>query len=199
MRKLLLFLFTIVSLDLASQSIDEKPSKTFNVNINGTIRKVKEDEAFKLEDKIIKINISPEMTFSKGIVSFDYPQYFAYEYNDEGNSLKSWVLSGNDFKIFYMIIKGNFSPSDYADSMKTKFEESIDTDATLSINKNTFEGRKLMVSVLRNPFDMEIYKLKFDGKNTHFLIFQDSKKENGNKSDESALAKEILNKTFYLH
>lgn len=199
MRKLLLFLFTIVSLDLASQSIDEKPSKTFNVNINGTIRKVKEDEAFKLEDKIIKINISPEMTFSKGIVSFDYPQYFAYEFNDEGNSLKSWVLSGNDFKIFYMIIKGNFSPSDYADSMKTKFEESIDTDVTLSINKNTFEGRKLMVSVLRNPFDMEIYKLKFDGKNTHFLIFQDSKKENDNKSDESALAKEILNKTFYLH
>ena len=102
MRKLLLFLFTIVSLDLASQSIDEKPSKTFNVTINGTIRKVKEDEAFKLEDKIIKINISPEMTFSKGIVSFDYPQYFAYEFNDEGNSLKSWVLSGNDFKIFYM-------------------------------------------------------------------------------------------------
>ena len=48
--------------------------------------------------------------------------------------------------------------------MKTKFEESIDTDVTLSINKNTFEGRKLMVSVLRNPFDMEIYKLKFDGK-----------------------------------
>ena len=120
MRKLLLFFCSIVSLSLASQSIDEKPSKTFNVNINGTIRKVKEDEAFKLEDKIIKINISPEMTFSKGIVSFDYPQYFAYEYNDEGNSLKSWVLSGNDFKIFYMIIKGNFSPSDYADSMKAK-------------------------------------------------------------------------------
>ena len=199
MRKLLLFLFTIVSLDLASQSIDEKPSKTFNVNINGTIRKVKEDEAFKLEDKIIKINISPEMTFSKGIVSFDYPQYFAYEFNDEGNSLKSWVLSGNDFKIFYMIIKGNFSPSDYADSMKTKFEESIDTDVTLTINKNTFEGRKLMVSVLRNPFDMEIYKLKFDGKKTPLLIFLDSKKENGNKSDENALEKEIINKTFYLH
>lgn len=199
MKKILLFFCAIVSLDLASQNIDEKPFKTFNVSINGTIRKLKEGETFKLDDKIIKIIISPEVTFSKGIVSFDYPQYFSYEYNDEGNSLKNWVLSGNDFKIFYIIIKGDYSATNYADLMKAKFEKAIDTDIKITINGNTFEGRKLKVSVLRNPFEMEIYKLKFDGKSTHFLIFQDSIKDKGNNSEESSLAKEIINKTFNFH
>lgn len=199
MRKIVFFFCAIVSLKLAAQNTDEKPANIFNVTINDVTRKVKEGETFKIGDKLIKINVSSEVNFRKGIVSFDYPQYFGYEYSEEGDQLKSWILSGNDFKVFYMIIKGNLSANGYADIMNSEIGKAINSEVQISINKNKFEGRKLLVSVLKNPFAMEIYKLKFDGVNTHFLVFQDSKKENGNDSDESSFVKEILNKTFYLH
>lgn len=198
MKNLLIIFGTLFYSFLFSQSKDDKPKSIFNVEVNGTKTAVREGEDFKLDGKTIRISLSSEVTFSKRNISFNYPQYFTYEYEKENESLENWTISGNDFKIFYMIIKGNYSAEKYASIMKSKIANSTESEVEISLNQNTFKGIRLDVSVLKNPMKLEIFKIKFDGNNTYFLVFQDSKKGNYSESEECVMAKSIIDKTLLI-
>ena len=198
MRNLVIVFGLLFSSFLFSQSKDDKPKSIFNVEINGAKTVVKEGEDFKLDGKTIKISLSSEVTFSKGNIRFNYPQYFTYEYKNLSESLENWVLSGNHFKIFLMKFKGNQSIKSYVQVIRERFVNSVDSEIDISLNKNIFKGYKIDVSVLSNPMKMEIFKIKYDGNNTYFLVFQDTKKGNYSESEEYVMAKNIIDKTLVI-
>ena len=105
MRNLVIVFGVLFSSFLFSQSKDDKPKSIFNVEINGAKTVVKEGEDFKLDGKTIKISLSSEVTFSKGNIRFNYPQYFTYEY-------KNLTNKSSDIIVTYIL--ANFNDKKYS-------------------------------------------------------------------------------------
>ena len=97
-----------------------------------------------------------------------------------------------------MKFKGNQSIKSYVQVIRERFVNSVDSEIDISLNKNIFKGYKIDVSVLSNPMKMEIFKIKYDGNNTYFLVFQDTKKGNYSESEEYVMAKNIIDKTLVI-
>jgi hypothetical protein len=134
----------------------------------------------------MKLVAEPYREFGYGGVSFQYPRAFSFEADVKDRENKSWILSGNDFKIMYFLQGEKLTSDNYADEMIKQFgaknaKKSAMTSDVLGGNRAgtridvTLAGHRMTLDILCGPF----------AEGTRVVVLQDSPKEAGQSSQEA--------------
>jgi hypothetical protein len=69
-------------------------------------------------------------------------------------------------------------------------------DIEIKLGALDLKGRRINVNMFGEKLTCDMYKLDSNDYKSHFIAFQDSKKEDGSDSDESAKTYELINQTI---
>jgi hypothetical protein len=183
---------------IADETI-EPPAK-YRLEVEGKSYPAVEGEAVKitgtLTNPTVKIVAEPYREFGYGGVSFQYPRAFTFEADVKDKDYKSWILSGNDFKIMYFLLNEKTTPDEYADEMIKQFGAK---NATKSAMKSDLlggnrDGARIDVTLAGHKMTMDILCVPFAG-GTRVVVLQDSPK-GAQASPEAKEALPVLKKTW---
>lgn len=178
-----------------------EPPRKFTLEINGETHAVALDQPFKLEGVFenpeLVLKASPTRLFPYGGVEFLYPAYFTWEADLEEGGIKTWTLSGNDFKIMYFVSPVSLSQEVYAAAMVEQFgREKVRTaEKERTLDGRVLKGKFLTIDLAGVFLIMEIYQLpSLSG--SRLLVLQDSPPEDRACSEESEETLELLKSSF---
>ncbi len=196
MKPFLFFALVLLSFTVLAQDKSE-PKSSFTLSINGEPYTVTEGQLLKLDHDITKpvitVKLAENKQFDNSFASFLFPRNFSYEYEEE-TGFKNWTLAGNDLTILLFELDGASGTQDLAENMIKKFGKKnckLET-ASRKLGGQTLEGHQLHVTLVGQKLNIDILKLKSDETKSRFMILQDTPKEDGTDSDESAKAIGII-------
>ena len=188
-------LLILTSLIGFAQNNEQK--QRLEVIIDGKTYYTNENDTLLVNNKPITIKVAKTQIFSTDKISFEYQNHLSLETENE-IELNSYTLDGDDLVISNFDFQVLIKTEDLANEMIKEFgkKNCKVTDSKISINSNTFEGNKIIVTILNSLQSIEIYKISDKNNKTQILIIHDSKNDDGSDSTEYKNAIEILNKTF---
>lgn len=133
-------------------------------------------------------------------IRFRYPRSFTFEADLAGPQSKTWVLSGNDFKVMYFVLGAPVSTGQFADSMLDQFGREnariVDAEAAITLGRERLVGTSLRVSVGGERLVTDIYRIPSRDTEARLLVFQDSLDDAGNRSEEGRRALAEIDSSF---
>lgn len=188
---------TVITVVLAgfvglSFAMDEsqEPQVQYTLEINGQEHGVLLNKPLEIsgvyENPKVLLKAEPTRHFSYGGIAFQYPASFSWEAEIEAQNQKTWVLSGNDFKIMYFVLPQAISVDSYIQAIAKQFgaADTRISDAERTIGGNTNAGKLLFVKVAGAALKFEVYALPAE-LGSKLLVFQDSPPDDKVNSEES--------------
>ena len=194
---LTLLLLACVYVSVVGQETEKAPKMKLELTFNGQSHQITDGDTISVDGNEIIIKTLDYLTFDKGVVKFSYPKYFAYEF-EEDYAFKNWTLNGSDFVIMYFEL-GVYTE---LDALTGEMVKSFGVDNCKVEEKKTkigeieLSGKRIDVEILGQKLTYDLYRLESNDAKSHFIAFQDSKKENGGDSNEYREGLKILNKTL---
>ncbi|PTB97266.1 hypothetical protein C9994_03560 [Marivirga lumbricoides] len=199
MNKISIFLLflTIISINVNGQDENSEPLMNLDIYVNGEKFQIKDGDTLNISNTQIVVKSSDFMTFDFGVVSFDYPKYFAYSF-EEDFAYKNWTLDGNDLVIMYFEIGAEAELDMFIKEMVKQFgrKNCNVIDHFVKIGDLDLKGKRINVEIIGQKITYDMYKLESNDFKSHFIAFQDSKNEDGLDSKESIETLNIINETI---
>jgi len=199
MSKILIFLLllSLINLTVKGQNENSEPLMNLDIYVNGEKFQIKDGDTLNISNTQIIVKSSDFMTFDFGVLSFEYPKYFAYSF-EEDFTYKNWTLDGNDLVIMYFEIGAEAELDMFIKEMVKQFgKKNCDViDHSAQIGDLDLKGKRIIVELLGQKLTYDMYKLESNDFNSHFIAFQDSKNEDGSDSKESIETMNIINTTI---
>jgi hypothetical protein len=170
-----------------------------NVIIDNQHFLINEGDTLRFDNKLMTIKTSNYMTFNFGVLSFDYPRHFAFEF-EQDFAYKNYTLDGNNFVIMYFEIGTKVTLEPFILEMVKKFgrKNCIVTDKQIKLGDIDFIGKRIDINLIGEKLTYGMYLVPCNDYKTHFIAFQDSKNEDGSDSLEGLETIDIINKTIKL-
>jgi hypothetical protein len=178
----------------------KEPPVKYRLEVDGKVYPAVEGEAVKITGTLmnptVKIVAEPFREFGYGGVSFQYPRAFTFEADVKDRDYKSWILSGNDFKIMYFLLDEKTTPDSYADEMIKQFGQKNATKSAMKsdVLGGNRDGVRIDVTLAGHKMTMDILCVPFAG-GTRVIVLQDAPKS-GQSSPEAKAALPVLKKTW---
>ncbi|TGM54808.1 hypothetical protein EHQ91_07565 [Leptospira biflexa] len=184
-------------------AIDEskEPQVQYTIEINGKEYDLTADVPKKINGSFQNLNLLLKAgkwkEFSYGGIQFVYFASFTWEADIQSDSEKTWVLSGNDFKIMYFVLPEPITMEDYVES----FSERMGKENTQILETNdrfgnvSYTGKKLFVKLAGVDLVYEIYFIPTK-EGSRILIFQDSPESTDKMSQEKIQMMDQIRKNF---
>lgn len=162
------------------------PKATFIVEINDQEYIVNEGEELKVESTTVKVRMAEYKKFDNGAISFNYPNNFSYEY-EEDFGYRNWTLDGNMFVIMFFEMDEKTTLDDIVYGMTNQFGKQNCTvkPTEMSLGNKQLKGKKLAVSLAGQRLAYDIFEIKLSDSKSRFVTFQDVLNEDGSNSEES--------------
>lgn len=189
-----------VSLCFATDESKEPPLK-YKLKINGKVNELVLDNAVTLKgnyrDPEITLHASDTRRFTYGNIAFKYPASFTWEADIESDKERSWILSGNDFKIMYFVQPEHLTIDSYALSMANQFgkENTRISDTDREFGGRKLKGKLLFVKLAGIGLTIEVYALSTKS-GSRLLVLQDNPSDNRMISKEGEGALKLLSESF---
>jgi hypothetical protein len=197
--QIVLLLLIIFSDQILAQNDESngKPLRKFDVIIDSNKYSVNDGDTLKYDNKKIVIKISDFLSFDCGGLSFDFPKYFSYDFNQKKND-KWWILSGNRFVITYFEFGEDVELNNLLKDIIKKFGKRRCklSDITIKIGEISLIGKRVDIGLLGEKIAIDFYPVNTNDSKKHFIAFQDSKNKDGSDSKESKKAMSIIDKTM---
>ncbi|XDD48184.1 hypothetical protein AB3N60_05375 [Leptospira sp. WS39.C2] len=186
-------------------AIDEslEPNVQYTINVNGKDYDLTADVPKKISGNFQNLNLLLKAgkwkEFSYAGIQFLYFANFTWEADIQSEYDKTWVLSGNDFKIMIFVLSEPMSLDDYA----TAFAERMGKENTQIFNiEDRFGnlplvGKKLLVKIAGVDLVYEIYSIPTK-EGSRILTFQDSPETVDGQSKEKIQMMEQFRKQFVI-
>ena len=197
-KTLSLLTFLLITHSSHAQKKDyQEPALKFEVEINGEKHQVNDGESLIVNGNTIKVKSSNNKTFDFGIVSFDYPKHFAFEFFQE-NEMKNWTLDGNSFVINYFEYETNIQLDTFISELVKLFKkENCEViDKKITLGDLSLNGKRIIVRLFGEKITYDMYEIETEDYKTHFIGFQDSKNENGLDSKEGIETTKLIDETI---
>ena len=199
MNKTLIFLLLLNLINLSVKGQDEicEPKMNLDIFVDGVKYQIKDGDTLNIPNTQIIVKSSDYMTFDFGVISFDYPKYFAFSF-EEDFAYKNWTLDGNDLVIMYFEIGADAELDMFIKEMVKQFgkKNCKIVDQAVQIGNLELKGKRIIVELIGQKLTYDMYKLKSNDFKSHFIAFQDSKNDDGSDSKESIETLGIINKTI---
>lgn len=194
---LLIVLLNFVNFSVNGQNKENEPLMNLDIYVNGEKFQIKEGDTLNVSNTQIIVRTSDLMTFDYGILKFDYPKYFSFSLKQEF-AYNNWTLDGVNFVIMYFEFGAEIELDMLIKEMVKKFgkKNCVVNDIQTQIGDSKLNGKRIIVSLLGQKLTYDMYKLESNDFMSHFLAFQDSKKDDGTDSDESIKTMKILNQSL---
>ena len=156
------------------------------IKINGTFR-----------DPKVVLKASSVREFTYGHMAFQYPAPFTWEAKVAAADKKTWILSGNDFKIMIFVLPNTLSVEAYSQAMAKKFGAGSTqiSHSVRTLGAQKLNGNRLAVRLAGTTLNLEVYALPAES-GARLLVLQDSPPKAGSTSKEGALALGLLAQSF---
>lgn len=178
---------------------NQNPLTKLSVIINGEKYEVNDGESLVVNGDTIVVNVSDIMTFDFGKVVFDYPNHFAFEYEEE-TGYKCWTLDGNDHVITYFELEAEVELDMFIDEIANEFgrKNCKVVDYKTQLGGIALVGKRIYVDIFGVVLTYDMFKIKTNDHKTHFMGFQDTKEDDGSDSQEGVDARAIIDKTIQM-
>lgn len=198
-----LFFVSFLTLVFPLLAIDEsrEPNVQYTLQINGKDYDLIADVPKKINGNFQNLNLLLKAgkwkEFAYGGIQFSYLASFTWEADIQSDSDKSWVLSGNDFKIMYFVLSEAITIEDYtnafADRMGKENTQIFDVEDRFGNAK--YSGKKLFVKISGVDLVYEIYLIPTK-EGTRILTLQDAPESTDKSSPEKIQMMEQIRKQF---
>ncbi|MBX2845858.1 MAG: hypothetical protein KTR13_06545 [Saprospiraceae bacterium] len=194
---LLLGLTFFSSTHLFSQTETEAPTLYLDVTVNGKTHQVKDGGTLSIDGNEITVKTSDILTFDYGLLQFNYPTFYAFEFEEDLAS-KMWTLDGNYFVVVYFEMIIDFELEELVSEIAEGFgrENCTISDFTFTIDDKEHEGKRIRVNLLGEQLTYDMVKLNSQDEKSHFISFQDTKNFNGTDSEESIETMKMIQNTI---
>ena len=200
-KTIITFTIAFISCSIYGQNSKETSSPTFKIDIEINDEKyhVNDGDTLNINNNQIIARISNLVTFDYGIIKFDYPKHYGFS-NEKEIGYQNWTLDGNDFVISYFKLNSDVELDMLIKEIVLKFGKKNCTihKKTSKFGTTTLEGKRINVELLGQKLTYDMYKIKSNDSNSHFISFQDSKNDNGSDSLESIETLSLINSTFLI-
>lgn len=199
-RLLIIFSLLFVNVVVNGQQEMMSPSINLEVQIDGENYQVQAGDTLRLEDQEIIINVLDNLTFDFGILSFEYPRYFSFSF-EEDFGFKGWSLDGVDFIIMYFEIAVDTELDLYIKEMVGQFGKKNCKVSNIKtvIGGTKYSGKRININLMGQKLTYDMYKLPSKDSKSYFISFQDSKNDDGSDSKESIETMKLINETIKIN
>jgi hypothetical protein len=135
--------------------------------------------------------------FEYGALEFDYPVHFRFRFKEEIN-FKCWDLDGEAFLISYYEFKVPIKLDTWVYKVTKQFgiKNCDKSNIQIRLGNIEFIGKRIEIKFNGQNLIEEIYKVpNYD---QYFIVFLDTKKDDGSSSEEGQEAMKIIDKTLKL-
>lgn len=194
----LLFSFALFA---QTEGEDSAPKASFVLEINGVEYYLSDGEALQLDstftNPIVTVRMSDYRRFDCDGISFDYPNHFAYQY-EQDFGYRNWTLDGNNFVIMYFEIDGEAGLDMFVDEMVKQFgkQNCKLRTTTMLLGDKMLEGKRIDISLIGQRLTLDFMEIKLNDYKSHFIAFQDTMDEYGRPTAESKAALELIDGTI---
>ena len=160
----IVLILCIGSTCFAADESQEPPLK-YTLEINGQGHELVLDKPVKLQGEYsnpkVVLRASSIRHYTYGDITFQYPASFAWEAEIEGHNEKTWILSGNDFKIMYFILPDVLSVEAYSQAMAKQYGKGSTriSDTERELGGQRHNGKLLFVKLAGTTLSLEVYSL----------------------------------------
>lgn len=198
-KTIITFAFALISFSINGQIETISPSLKIDIEVNGEKYQVNDGDTLTVNNNKIIARISNSVTFDYGILKFDYPKHFAFS-SETDFGYQNWTLDGNNFVVSYFKLSSDIELDMLIKEIVLKFgkKNCTITKKTSKIGNTTLEGKRINVELLGQKLTYDMYKVKSNDSNSHFISFQDSKNDDGSDSLESIETLSLINSTFFI-
>jgi hypothetical protein len=187
------FFLLFIYLNSCAQEIkinsSQEPKSTFEISISGKSYLIKEGEELRLDTTLSKplitIKLADYKKFDNSSISFDYPGYFSFEY-EQDSGYKNWTFTGNNIVVMVFEIDVKTSLDALVEEMVSKFgkQNCRIENFQKELGNKSWNGKKLKVTLAEQTLSLDFYEITLADGKSRFIAFQDSKKENGSSTEE---------------
>ncbi|QNJ98860.1 hypothetical protein [Constantimarinum furrinae] len=175
----------------------QRPKSKISVSINDTEYTLTDGDTITHNGDRIIVKTSDHLTFDYGLLKFDYPNHFAFEY-DEDIGYRNWTLDGNNYVVMYFEFRGDIEFKMLANEIVQRFGRE-----NCEIKKDKFKlgdielvGEKISVNIIGETLDYGLYEIKSDDNKTHFIAFQDSLNDYNEPTEEGIQTLKLIGETI---
>jgi hypothetical protein len=188
----------------AARGADEsrEPPLLFSVSVGPAMVSVTEGEtvpvAGSFKDPPVTVRPEAHRVFPYGGISFRYPRTFTFEADLDDPDIRSWTLSGNDFKVIYFVFSVPVTPEGQTKETCKSYGNCrfLDRSANLKLAGVTLTGVRVEATIQGNRMTHEAYQVPTKGKGSRLLVFQDWPGDGEPRSREGAEALRMLISSF---
>lgn len=203
MKIVLPLLFFCLLPNLYAQTMDtSEPPLTIEMTIDGKVYTAKEGEQVKLKDTFrnptISFRTSQTRKFTLGSLSFEYPQRYAFTYeNDDGSH--SWTMENANLTIMVFYYPSEEESGSifeaFVASMMSQLEEASPTVTPIEkvLGGQTVKGKRLYIP-LDTPINYDLFAIETAG--GVLLIGFNDVLEDGNSSADYQEVTALMAKTM---
>lgn len=194
----LLFSFALFG---QTESENSAPKSSFVLEINGVEYYLSDGETLQLDSTYTKPTVTVRMSeyrrFDNEAISFDYPNHFAYQY-EQDFGYRNWTLDGNNFVIMYFQIDGEAGLDLFVDEMVKQFgkQNCKLRSTTMTLGDQILEGKHIDISLIGQRLTLDFMEIKLNDFKSHFIAFQDTMDEYGQPTEESKASLELIDGTI---
>ncbi|MCK4813865.1 MAG: hypothetical protein KAT14_08005 [Candidatus Marinimicrobia bacterium] len=184
-----------------NSNANKEPKTTFIIKINDTIYTLSEGEILKfhstLEQPEISVRLADFKKFDNENISFDYPKYFSFEF-EEDYGYKGWTFDGNNFVIMCFEFDAKIELDDVVNEVINQFgkDNCIIEKVQIKLGKKILAGRRINISLFGQKLTMDYLEIILSDSKSRFIVFQDSKNEDGSDSKESIETMKIIDNSI---
>lgn len=188
----------------AGQTINSaEPGRTIELRLDGRVYTLREGEPLQLDGTFdnprVTAQIADTRIFTLGSLSFEYPQQFLYEY-EEDDGMHTWTLEGNAISIMLFHYPGEAATESTLDEFVTGMSSEFSTAPVVAtiekkFGDRTLRGRRLGIETNGVRVHYEIFSLDTDNGMT-LLAFNDVLGDDGRPSEESNQTQALLARTI---
>lgn len=194
-------LFFSTALFAQTDSENSVPKASFVLKINGVEYYLSDGETLQLDSTYVNPKVTVRMSeyrrFESDAMSFDYPNHFAYQY-EQDFGYRNWTLDGNNFVIMYFEIDGEAGLDMFVDEMVKQFgkQNCKLKNTTMILGDQKLQGKRIDISLIGQRLTLDFMEIKLNDFKSHFIAFQDTLDEYGQPTDESKATLELIDGTI---
>jgi len=201
--RILICLSLLFSTAVFAQTDSENlaPKSSFVLEINGVEYYLSDGEPLQLDSTYINPKVTVRMSeyrrFDSDAMSFDYPNHFAYQY-EQDFGYRNWTLDGNNFVIMYFEIDGEAGLDMFVDEMVKQFgkQNCKLSNTSMVLGEQKLQGKRIDITLIGQRLTLDFMEIKLNDFKSHFIAFQDTLDENGQPTEESKAALELIDGTI---
>jgi hypothetical protein len=195
----------LLSASTALAAVDEtiEPPILYTLSIGGKEQVVQLGKGIQIagtfDNPEVMLTAKDTRRFASAGITFDYPAQYGWSASASDANPRTWILSGNSFKIMVFAAAAGLDARAVADEMAVQFKAPTTaiSPVTRRFGKTDLRGFRLKAAVLNARFNIDVLAIpsKSGGR---VLMLQDTLPDEGLASAESGAALELLRATFAL-